>query len=308
MHAQSSNPTPRGSLSGPDLAIVIGGALLLLGSFLPFYEIDFLGEALDWTAWSNAWSFLPLLPLAVLLGAGSVVAVALERMGRATLPARVLGRPTEQVQLVGAALVAVTMVVFVLRVPESASVAIGGWLCAAGSIAIVVGLALGRRSDASTPAAAHGAGRVAVGARTPEALAMVGGGVVVLLGSFLTVYEAGIDSPESMNAWAAEFRVLLLPVLLVLIAVVPVVLAVAGVRGEPTGLAGVPWTTVRTAAAGWGALAMVCYLVGEPFVSVDGLDIELARQLGFWLMLLGSLVAAGGAIHQERSPGPVVGI
>jgi len=298
-----------GKLSTGDLVAVAGGAVTLIGSFLNFYKVDDGGFSGSWGGWSDAFSLMPLIPIAGLIAAVIAVSIVLERLSEVSVPATVLGQPRQRVDLIASALVCLTFLTFTVRSIESIERGIGAWVAGLASIALVTGVVLRNREHPIPGVASDAPGAGGAQARTPGAYAMVAGAAAVLVGSFLDVYGAPDgDDFTAASAWEQDFRpITLLPVLLALVAALPVVVALAGARPEPTSVAGQPWSVVQTAVAGWAAIVMISFLIGNPFISLPGIDFEVSREIGFWVMLAGSVAVAGGAVARRRAPAAASG-
>jgi hypothetical protein len=138
-------PPPAAAKSAPtpgEITIMIGAVVVLIASFLPFYEASEEGFDLDWSAWSNAWSLFPLAPLMVLAALAAGAAVAATRFGNVNLPATVLGFTLKQELLVLTFLPMLTFLAYILRGTEGLDTAMGGYLALLGSIAAYVGAIL----------------------------------------------------------------------------------------------------------------------------------------------------------------------
>ena len=132
-------------------------------------------------------------------------------------------------------------------------------------------------------------------------IVIVASGAVVLVGSLLHVYE-------SNSAWSSGyFPVLTLPAIFGVIMAAHV-LATEVAKGVKTSdrVLDFSWTQVHVALGCWAALMMLCFLVGEAGVSARGATISPSKGIGFWLMLLGSIGLAVGAVMRttERAGTP----
>jgi len=84
----------KGKLTPASSVILAGGAIMLFGSFLPFYEFSILGVSRSWNAWSSFTNLFlfPLTTLIVVFGVVMAVQVALATFAPGTsLPDRPLG-------------------------------------------------------------------------------------------------------------------------------------------------------------------------------------------------------------------------
>lgn len=140
------------------------------------------------------------------------------------------------------------------------------------------------------------------GKLSTSGIVIVAAGALLLVASFLHVFE-------SDSAWSSgSFPLLTLPALLgvVMAAQVLVSAFASGVR-MPDRVLDFSWTQVHVLLGIWAALMMVCFLVGEAGVSARGASISPSKGIGFWLMLIGAIALAVGAVlrTQERPAGPL---
>ena len=112
------------------------------------------------------------------------------------------------------------------------------------------------------------------------------GGLVVLIFSFLTFFEAG---GETVNAWDTDYKGLtgIIAALLGLALAAVIGLELAGVK-MPDKFLTFNWDQVKTTWAVTTFLILVGFIAAGP----DG----LGKGAGFWLMLLGSLAMVAGTI------------
>jgi hypothetical protein len=140
------------------------------------------------------------------------------------------------------------------------------------------------------------------GRLSTSGIVSVAAGAVLLGASFLLVFE-------SDSAWSSgSFPLLTLPAILgVVMAAQVLVSAFANGVKLPDRVLEFSWTQVHVALGIWAALMMVCFLVGEAGVSARGASISPSKGIGFWLMLLGAIGLAVGAVMrtQERSASPM---
>ena len=87
-------------LKPAESVILAGGALMLIGSFLPFYKFSFLGASKSWSSWSSATNLFlfPLTTLIVVFGVVMAVQVTVAAFAPNTnLPDRLLGFTWDQI-------------------------------------------------------------------------------------------------------------------------------------------------------------------------------------------------------------------
>ena len=286
------------------------GAVMLIFSFLAFYKVDggdFV-ESDSWSAWSNAFNFFPLATLLVIAGVALAAEVAIRRFGNVSVPDRVAGFTWGQLRLIVGALATLVMLGYLLRSFGDAggdgglSKGIGLFLTTLAMIGLLVSAVMERSEAGAEPAA----GAVGRHEPLPGDWLVIGGGVVILIGSFLNV--VGGDFSDSTSAWGQGlFPLYTIPVLLgVVMAAQVAASAFADVR-IPNRLLGFNWSQIHLVLAFFAAFMMVSFLIGR--VSIDGSG--AGKEIGFWFMLLASLALAAGAFLKaqegDRSAGPAPG-
>lgn len=282
-------------LSGGEVVIVGGGALLLIGSFLEWFGADNRAFSVSWSGWTNSLSMFPLVPLSAALGVSVALAVLLEKYSEVSVPSQLAGLRRSDVEPVVAVLIALTTLSYPLRSIEGIDPGVGAWLGSVGAAALAVGTFM-RRKELDHPMTPDDQG--ATGETRNAAYAVLGGAAAILLGSILDIFKFPDEAGNS--AWTTGlFPLTLLPVFLGLVVAVPVGLEITGNGAQPKSVAGISWRVVRPLFALWTAIMMLCLLVGEPFVS--GVGVDVSREPGFWLMLLGSAALAGGSIAIHRT-------
>ena len=140
--------TPAGS------AILAGGALMVIGSFLPFYEFSILGVSKSWNSWSSSTNLFlfPLTTLIVVFGVVMAVQVAVATFARGTnLPDRLLGFTWDQIHLVLAFQAAIMMLAYLIRDKGRLDWGAGFWLMLVAAIALLAGAILRTRDTAGAP-------------------------------------------------------------------------------------------------------------------------------------------------------------
>lgn len=142
-------------LSTANWVILIAGALILIGSFLPFYKADSpLGGTDSQNAWSSGEFLIATLP--ALLGVLMAVHVALVAFANMKFPDRVLGLTWDQVHLALGFQVAVMMVFFLIRDPNfglgglGIDRGIGMFIMLIAAIGLLVGAIMRTREGAPT--------------------------------------------------------------------------------------------------------------------------------------------------------------
>jgi hypothetical protein len=132
---------------------------------------------------------------------------------------------------------------------------------------------------------------------TPATWVILGGAVVMLLGSFLDFYDAPVSS-FSFNAWDGDlgfFPVSLIPVLCALAMALHVALTTFADVKLPERVVGLGWNQVHLALGFQAGLMMIFWLFSSKF----GYDIGI----GFWLMLIsGIALAVGAVLRQQEAP------
>lgn len=130
-------------LSTSDIIILAAGAVMLIASFLTFYETGSGKFSSTETAWGSG--IFPLGWWPVLFGVLMAVHVALTKFANVNLPERILDFSWNQIHFMLGAVSAVLMICFLIqKFPSGAEVSkgIGYWLLLLGSIALVVGAVL----------------------------------------------------------------------------------------------------------------------------------------------------------------------
>ena len=95
------------------MVTILSALAMLVGSFLPFLQV----QTLTFTAWSNSFGILPLMPALVFATVGIGLVVTLRTFTKTRFPDRVLGLGWEQAQLAVAVIVTVTTVCYLARDP-----------------------------------------------------------------------------------------------------------------------------------------------------------------------------------------------
>lgn len=264
------------------------GVLMLIFSFLAFYKVeesDFF-DGQTWSAWSNALNLFPLATVIVLIGVALAAAVAAARFGGVSLPAGLFGFSWSDLRLLAGILGTLTLLAYLLRSTQGVDKGIGLIITTLASVGLLVGAVMERQ--ASSPAAAPAETGGGAGQPTPAVLVILGSGLVLLIGSFLSVVE-------DTSAWGeAAFPLFTLPAILGVIVAGQVAAGeFAGI--QLPGILGLTWSKIRLSFSAWAAFIMVALLIGR--VSVEGS--EISKGAGFWIMLVASIALVVGAVMKE---------
>jgi hypothetical protein len=147
-----SPPLPRKEhLSSGNLVIVGAGAVMILGSFLPFWKINVpaeLGADVSYTAWSRV-NFFPVTIIPVLCAAVMIAGVALRAVLHLARPNRLFGFTWDQVYFACAAQAAFLMLAFTIEGHPGFQLGTGFYLMLAAAFALVVGAVM-RTREGST--------------------------------------------------------------------------------------------------------------------------------------------------------------
>ena len=133
----------RVKLSPANMVILAAGVVMLIASFLAFYQFTatspFTGSTVTVSinAWDHGLFLIATLP--ALLGMFMALQVGLVAFGRIDMPNRLLGLTWDQVHLVLALQTALLMGAFLVAANGSASFGIGFWLMLVAALALVVG-------------------------------------------------------------------------------------------------------------------------------------------------------------------------
>ena len=130
---------------------------------------------------------------------------------------------------------------------------------------------------------------------TRAEIVIVAAGVVTLIGSFLPFWDLPLVG--STNAWGRLlFPVAtLMPVFALVMATQVAARRFAGVR-FPDQVLGFTWAQVHLVLGSFAALLALCYLVADKGVMSFG--------FGYWIMLIGCLGLATGAVMFRRELAP----
>ena len=133
---------------------------------------------------------------------------------------------------------------------------------------------------------------------TPATWVILGGAVVMLIGSFLDFYKVdAFGFSQSYSAWSGDlfFPESIIPVLCGLAMGVHVALTTFADVKLPERIAGLGWNQIHLALGIQAGLMMVFWL----FTNKLGYD----AGIGFWLMLIsGIALAVGAVLRQQEAP------
>ncbi|HEX5095850.1 MAG TPA: hypothetical protein VFX21_07555, partial [Acidimicrobiia bacterium] len=259
-------PSARGSrpaLGAADVLIVAGAVALLVGTRFPFYELD-NALSLEWSAWSNAWSLFPVALLGALYGC--VPAAALVR-------ARARRRPWTGTESGACVLLGVACLLTVLaswlRDVRLSTVVLatgpGAWMMFTGATASVAGSWLHYDAAVRDAPPDRPPVRSHVG---PAVLVVWLGAAVVLVASFLTVFELPTVGGETVaaSAWSRNFSppLFLLPVVWALLLAALVSIPLLPRRLRPRTILAVERTDVEFGLSAIAVVTMVGLTVGVP--------------------------------------------
>ena len=137
-------------LSPANIAILAGGVVMLLGSFLTFYKL----LSFSTSAWGNGEGFgvFGIATVVVLCGVVMAAQVALSTFAaNVTIPDKVLGLSWDQVHLALGFQAALMMLGFLIRSKGPLSFGIGFWLMLLAGIALLAGAIMRVTGAGSTP-------------------------------------------------------------------------------------------------------------------------------------------------------------
>ncbi len=129
----------RGRATTGEIAILAGGAVALVASFLPWYTS---GDE-SASAWSSG--LFPLATLVPILGTVMAVQVLLDRLTAANLPRRVGDFTWEQIHLVAAVVAAVLVFCYLVLDRSGADLGFGFYLEMLAVAALVAGAVMIRK-------------------------------------------------------------------------------------------------------------------------------------------------------------------
>jgi hypothetical protein len=136
-------------LSPANIVILVAGAVMLVASFLDFFEIDFgaFGGSRGFSAWDGD-LFFPVTIIPVLCGVAMALHVALSSFGNVSLPDRLVGLGWSQVHVALGLQATLMMLAFLVQDKDPFDTAFGFWLMLVAAIALLVGAVLRQREAA----------------------------------------------------------------------------------------------------------------------------------------------------------------
>jgi hypothetical protein len=144
-------------LTPANIVILAGGAVILIGSFLPFYKFSLpdLGLGIGggdqtFSAWSSDAFLFGVATLVVLIGVIMALQVALTAFANVRLPDRVLGMTWDQIHVALGFQATVMMIAFLVRDKGVFDFGIGFFLMLVAAIALLVGAIMRQRESAPT--------------------------------------------------------------------------------------------------------------------------------------------------------------
>lgn len=262
------------SLSRKQIIVGLGGLLLLIGSFLPFYkapiaestdEFDLgavFGALLDtsWKVWSDAWSMFPILPVAIILLLSIVAVVVLPTFTGIRTPQKMFGQQFDQFARCASLLALATIANYILRNFANSTTGweleagTGAWVTAVGAALVVIGIFSETTGSVTTqvsplppPTPQHSTKQsgLVIDARVRNFM-LLSGLVGLFVATFLKVVGASFSSESedgTINGWSDGGR----PVYLwgALIVVVFTIITVA-YRFNPDAKVALTGQTLRT--------------------------------------------------------------
>ena len=135
-------------LTPGNLVILVAGVVVLIGSFLDFYKIDFGPVSTSDSAWSSDLALFPIATLPAIFGVIMALHVALSAFANVNLPDRVLGLTWDQVHVALGFQSAIMMFLFLFRDKLGFDFGIGFFLMLLASIALLVGAIMRQRETA----------------------------------------------------------------------------------------------------------------------------------------------------------------
>ena len=131
-------------LTPGNLVIIIAGVVILIASFLDFYEVSDIG----FSAWDSDANLLGVATLPALFGLLMAAHVAATAFANVNLPDRVLTLTWDQVHIALGFQATIMMIAFLVRDNGFFDFGIGFWLMLLASIALLVGAIMRQRETA----------------------------------------------------------------------------------------------------------------------------------------------------------------
>jgi hypothetical protein len=138
------------------------------------------------------------------------------------------------------------------------------------------------------------------GKLSTDGMAIVAGAGVAFVGSLLDVYGG-------QSAWAQGlFPLVTLPAILVTLLGLRVLIATFANRVRmPTRVLGFTWGQIDAVVGAWASLMMLSFASGNAGFAAGGLTVNPTRNIGFWLMFVGTAVVfVGGLIEAQEQADP----
>jgi hypothetical protein len=132
-------------LTPGNLVILVAGVVMLIASFLDFYQFELLGVSEGFSAWNSDVFLFGVATLIVLIGVIQAVQVALSAFANVSLPDRLLGLTWDQVHVALGFQATIMMVAFLVRDKSGLDFGIGFWLMLLAAIALLVGAVMRQR-------------------------------------------------------------------------------------------------------------------------------------------------------------------
>jgi hypothetical protein len=128
----------RRKLPPADVVIMAAGAVMLIGSFLAFYEVPDFAGSVTVSAWDRGLFMIATLP--AFLGTLMALQIGLAAFGNITMPNRVLGLTWDQFHIVLSFQAALLMLAFLAQAkPSFVQYGVGFWLMVGGAGGLVLG-------------------------------------------------------------------------------------------------------------------------------------------------------------------------
>jgi hypothetical protein len=135
-------------LTPANIVILAAGVVILIGSFLAFYKIDFGGASQSFSAWSSDAALFGIATLPALFGVVMALQVALTAFANVNLPDRVLGLTWNQIHVALGFQATIMMLAFLIRDKSILDFGIGFFLMLIAAVALLVGAVMREREAA----------------------------------------------------------------------------------------------------------------------------------------------------------------
>ncbi|MGH8978487.1 MAG: hypothetical protein ACRDV7_10465, partial [Acidimicrobiia bacterium] len=134
-------------LTPSGIVILVAAAVMALGSFLPFWELDIPGGIGDTTAWTSRLFFFPVTFLPVLCGVVMALHVGLTSFAGAPLTRRPLGFTWNQVHIFLGLQAAAMMIAFLVQERGIYTLGLGFYLMLIAALGLAIGALMRDRED-----------------------------------------------------------------------------------------------------------------------------------------------------------------